>query len=368
MRDQPLDRILLVRLDNVGDMVMLSPALRALRTAYPRAKLTLLASRAGSQVVPLLPWVDDVIVRRAPWQDVSGAYPLDPKGELAFIDELAAGRFDSAFIFTSFSQSPLPPAYACYLAGIPRRLGESREFGGALLTHAAPPLPDHVHQVSRNLHLLESAGIRLAGDHLELDIPATARVATEALLGAAGIDPGEPFILVAPGASCDSRRYPPGAFAETAFRLTERTSLRIVAAGAEADRATCDAIVAASAAGSAVSLAGMTSIPELAALIAAARLVIANNSGPLHIAEATGTPMVILYSGTDLVSQWRPRNAPAVILRRETPCTPCYAFSCRFNHECLAISPGEVVNAALGLLAQTAAPTNRPSILQEVSS
>src|SRR5512140_1235814 len=111
-------RILAVRLDNVGDLVMLGPALRAVSRALPEAEITLLTSRAGAQVVPLLPWVKDVIVSRPVWQDVSGAVPFDPDREIAFAWSLRERGFDAAFVFTSFNQSGEVPGYVAYLAGI----------------------------------------------------------------------------------------------------------------------------------------------------------------------------------------------------------------------------------------------------------
>src|SRR4051812_41823740 len=94
-------RILAVRLDNVGDMVMLGPALRTLREALPGAHITLMASPAGSQVAPLLPWVDDVLTLRAVWQDASGNMPLDPERERELIETIRDRAFDAVVIFTS---------------------------------------------------------------------------------------------------------------------------------------------------------------------------------------------------------------------------------------------------------------------------
>jgi ADP-heptose:LPS heptosyltransferase len=119
-----LKNILAIRLDNIGDVVMTGPALRALRQAAPGAKITLMASPGGSQVAPLLPWIEDVITWRAVWQDISQNAPMAPENEFELVNLLAAQSFDAAFIFTSFSQSPHPPAYACYLARIPLRAGQ----------------------------------------------------------------------------------------------------------------------------------------------------------------------------------------------------------------------------------------------------
>jgi len=355
MPEKRYGRILAVRLDNVGDVVMLSPALRALRGAFPSSHITLLCSKAGATVAPMLPGTDETIVHRALWQDVSGAFPFDPAAEQAFIASLAARRFDAAFIFTSFSQSPFPPAYACYLAGIPQRFGESKEFGGSLLTVAAPPLPDHVHQVDRNLHLLAAAGIPADGTQMELHIPPSAAARASELLTAAGIGAGVPFVALAPGASCDARRYDTTRLAEAARLLVERTGLPIVVVGTAADTPAAEQILSAVRPGAAVSLAGATSVPELAAVICAASLLVTNNSGPLHLADAFGRPQVVLYSGTEFEEQWRPRHSPAVLQRKPTACSPCFAFTCPYDKECLDIDPATVAAAALRLL-ETAAP------------
>src|ERR1700730_8247189 len=97
--------ILAVRLDNMGDIVMLGPALRAVKETSPHARLTLLASPAGTMAAALLPWIDDVITWRSIWQDVGGRLPFDPVREHELIALLAAHKFDAALIFTSFSQT-----------------------------------------------------------------------------------------------------------------------------------------------------------------------------------------------------------------------------------------------------------------------
>jgi len=97
-------------------------------------------------------------------------------------------------------------------------------------------------------------------------------------------------------------------------------------------------------------LVGKTSLSDLVALIASAQLLLSNNTSTMHIADATQTPSVILFSGTELECQWRPRRTPAILLRRPTPCSPCYDFTCPYQLECLDIEPEAVVNAGLQLL------------------
>src|SRR4051794_7360288 len=188
-----LRRILVVRPDNIGDVVMIGPAVRAIREVAPGSRITLLASRAGALAAPLLPWLDDVLVEPVSWQQLDpGDGGWDPRRDEALIERLREGRFDAAFIFTSFSQSPWPPAYACLLAGIPIRVGRELGFGGALLTHATGASPDGTHQVERSLDLLERSGIPVGDRRLEGRLTDDVRAAAGGRRAALAGAPGEP--------------------------------------------------------------------------------------------------------------------------------------------------------------------------------
>src|SRR4051812_25722337 len=210
--------LLTVRLDNTGDVVMLSPAIRAIKETLPDAQLTLLGTPAGSAVAPLLPWVDDTIVVSPMWQSIGGQ-TFDPAGDRALIGLLAERKFDGALIFTSFRQSPHVPAYVCYLAGIPLRAGESKEFGGAALTNELTPVADEIHQVERNLRLVENLGMTVRDRRLCLSIPDANRREAADLRTEHGIDNERPLVLIHPGCSAPSRRYPTERFAEIAASL-----------------------------------------------------------------------------------------------------------------------------------------------------
>jgi ADP-heptose:LPS heptosyltransferase len=369
---KPDGHVLVVRLDNIGDVVMLGPALRAIRANLPHASITLMATPGGSQAAPLLPWIDDVMIHRVLWQDISGTWPLDPARELALVDEIRQRQFDAAIIFTSFTQSPHPPAYVCYLANIPLRVAQSKEFGGGLLTQWVRPLGDETHQVDRNLHLLRNAGLELAGTHLEIRIPAPAQARADELLAAAGVGLGQPFIALAPGASAAARRYDPERFGSVAAALGGQPHpvtgepLTVVLLGSQREIDLIGGMAVAERAG-VVSLAGQTSVPELAGVIQRAALVMANNSGPLHLADALQRPMVIMYSGTEWETQWQPRVAPVTLMRRPTPCSPCFAFQCPYSMECLDFTPAEVVEAALTMLAKTHVEAKDLTCLEDLS-
>ncbi len=350
-------RLLAVRLDNIGDVVMLGPALRALKKALPDSSITLMASPAGSQAVPLLPWVDEAMVVRALWQDAHGQMPFDPQREERLVESIRAGNFDVAIIFTSFSQSPYPPAYACYLAGVPVRIGQSREFGGAVLSHSVPPPPDSTHQVDRNLNLLQGTGIGPAGRHLELRIPSQGEAAARALLRQAGIKEGEPFVALVPGATASARTYHWHRFALVARRLGEEIPVVVLGSQREQERGR---LLAREVASPGVhDLTGQTSVVEYAAVLRRAALVVTSHSSAMHIADAFRRPLVVLFSGTDLPEQWRPRSSPAVLLGRRTRCAPCYLLDCPIGKPCLDVPVWEVVEAALGLLERDQAGSER---------
>src|SRR5690349_5233991 len=120
------EEVLAVRLDALGDVLMTTPALRALKESRPGRRVTLLTSPGGAAVAALVAEIDGVIVYEAPW--VKATPPrADARPEFALIERLRRSRFDAAVIFTVYSQNPLPAAFLCLLAGIPRRLAHCRE-------------------------------------------------------------------------------------------------------------------------------------------------------------------------------------------------------------------------------------------------
>lgn len=338
--------ILAIRLDNIGDVVMVGPALRAVKETLPHARVTLLASSGGATAAPLLPWIDDVMVWRSVWQDL-GRLPFDPAREFELIGQLAARAFDAALIFTSFSQTPHVPGYVCYLAGIPLRAGESKEFGGTTLTTELKPAPDELHQVERNLRLVEALGFVIRERRLALTVPESARAAVTHLLVEVGIDPDTPFVLLHPGASAEARRYPPERMGAVADLLARR-GRQVLVTGVSREASLVETVCAH--APDARRQIGGTMLPEFAALIEQAALVICGNTLPLHLADALRTPVLGLYSGTDYEEQWRPRVTSFRLLRRPTPCYPCYLFQCPIGLACLDIAPETVVEAAEELL------------------
>jgi ADP-heptose:LPS heptosyltransferase len=337
-----VQNVLIMRLDNIGDVLMTSPALRALRQNLPHTKLTLMASPAGALTAPLLPWIDEVLPWRVVWQDL-GRLPFDPDREWSLIKTLTDRQFDAAIIFTSFSQSPHPAGFVCALAGIPLRLGESKEQDTQTLTDAVPTAPDSIHQVDRNLRLLEFIDFSIVERRLTLQIPSLSR----------SFPLPNRYLLLNPWTTCQSRNYNPQRFAIAAQQLSQKTGWPTVVTGMEKDRDRAAPLL--SILGNwAIDLIGATTLSDLVALIANAQLVLTNNTSTMHIADATQTPSVVLFAGTEQEQQWRPRHSPSRLLRRPTVCSPCYAFSCPYDLQCLDITPETVVAAGLDLLQEAA--------------
>src|SRR6185437_2540820 len=170
-RWQAARRVLLVRLDNLGDVLVTTPAIHAVRQSLPNAELTLLASRVGAQVGRLNPDIGDVIVYDAPWMDPWSTLPQDTEREQRMIAEIKARSFDGAIIFTSYHQSSLPAAYLCYLAGIPLRAAASIDGPGSLLTTRHKHPERMMHEVERGLDLVGALGMTTSETDLVLVVP-----------------------------------------------------------------------------------------------------------------------------------------------------------------------------------------------------
>lgn len=354
-------RILCVRLDGMGDLIMTTPALAALVRENPDRTLTLLGSAAGAAVAPLIPELDDVIEYEAPWMNRATA-PPDAAADRQLVEQLRERRFDAAVIFTVSTQSSAPAALLCHLADIPLRLAHCRENVHSLLTDRVPDGPADWHQpheVERQLELVATLGCPVEDTALRLAVPPLARRHVLGLLGEMGLDTTRPWAVIHPGATAASRRYPEERYAAAADELVHR-GVDVVFSGSTDERGLVDRIRAAMAE-STGDLAGRLRVPELAALLALAPVVICNNSGAAHVAAAVRTPVVSLYALTN--PQHTPWGVPSRVLSRDVACRNCLRSICpEQHHRCLRGVPSEaVVAAAQDLLSMT--PTMAGSAL-----
>jgi lipopolysaccharide heptosyltransferase II len=354
---QKARKLLLVRLDNLGDVLLATPAFHALKHALPAASLTLLTSPVGAQIGALNPDIDAVISYQAPWVDPWQKLPQDSEREQRMIERLRAEHFDGAIIFTSFRQSSLPAAYLCYLADIPLRLAASIDGAGSLLTTRHKHPERLLHEVERGFDLVGALGIPPAEQELVLRVPDAARQEVEDYLTRHGLLEHHPLIVVHPGCSMPARTYPPEMYVEVIEKLVAQLDARVIITGASEERELVEGIqvqVEQAARTSTLAMAGDLAFPAFCGLIQCANLIVTNNTGPAHIAAALHTPVVELFALTNPPEQWRPWRVPQHLLYHEVPCRLCYSRICPFGHDCLRrVSPAMVITAASELLNDT---------------
>ena len=347
---QAARKILCVRLDSLGDVLMCTPAMRALRESAPDRTLTLLGAPSGAAAAPFIPELDDVIVYEAPWMKCGGA-PASAS-DAALTATLAARAFDAAVIFTTYTQSPLPAALLCHQAGIPLRLAHCRENPYRLLSDWVPELePAGMvrHEVQRQLDLVRKVGCRSADIGLSFTPRPGDVDAAQARLHALGILPGQRWLLLHPGASAASRRYPADAWTAAIRLLARSVGLPMVLTGSSAEVELVEGIRAACGVPT-HTLAGRLDLGQLGALLGMATVAVTNNTGPAHIAAAVGTPLVDLYALTNPQhTPWRVRNR---VLFQDVPCRFCFKSTCPAGHHaCLAgVAPERVLEAVVSLL------------------
>jgi ADP-heptose:LPS heptosyltransferase len=332
-------RVLIVRPDGLGDVVLLGPAIRAIAA---EAQVTLLCGPRGADVATRLPGVDDVIVESLPWIDADPDPVRRDRIDL-LVDVLAAHRFDEAVVFTSFHQSALPTALVARLAGISTLGAISDDYPGSLLDvrhHVA----DDLHEVERSLSLAAAMGYPLpAGDDGRLRV-------TRAPARRSG-----PIVLH-PGASVPARTLTPMRWAEVVRALVQ-VGRTVVVTGSEAEAPLASAVAAAGGKGASTRIT--RDLQELLETLAAADAVVVGNTGPAHLAAALGTPVVSIFAPTVPAVRWRPWRVPHVVLGDQSiPCAGCRARECPHSGQpCLAAITPAMLLAAIDELVPHPWPT-----------
>jgi len=341
-------RVLAVRLDSDGDVLLTGPAVAALRTGpdgVPAERVDVLASPQGAAAARLLPDVDDVLVVRAPWSGYLPP-PLDPAATTALVEQLRERRYDECVVFTSFHQSPLPMALLAKLAGVAAVAGTSEDYPGSLLDvrHRRPGGADGSgggHEVLAALSLVAATGRA---------VPDAPRLAVrEPLPDVTALVPAQRYVVVHPGASVPARAPAPEVAGSVVAALAH-AGWAVVVTGGPGETALAAAVADAGRTG-AVDASGATDLPALAAVLAGASAVVVGNTGPAHLAAAVGTPVVSLFSPVVPLERWAPWGVPSIALGdQDAPCRLSRARECPVpDHPCLALDPGEVVAAVAAL-------------------
>ena len=339
-------RRILVRCPNpVGDAVMATPALRALRRAQPAAHIAVLG----------LPHHRDLLRGLATIDEFVSIPDKRLRTTLARTRALRRQRYDWAVLLPDSPRAALD----AFLAGIPRRVGYARDPLRRLLLSEALAPPSEAGQrvpismIERYLRITRWLGCSDAGDALELVVDANAARAVGEELASRGVASDEPLLLVTPGASFGpSKLWPPEHFARACDEIERRLGLLpVIVPAPSPDEIAVARDVAAHAKGRHLLLdEGPGDLAFLVALVARSRLVLTNDTGPRHIAVALDRPAVVLMGPND------PRHTAHLlerqrVLREDVPCSPCHLKVCPIDHRCMTrLVPERAVAAAEELL------------------
>jgi len=338
-----IDRILIRSANWVGDAVMTTPAVRAIRKNFPGATLTMLAK----------PWVTPVF-ENSPHIDAVMPYEADGRhkggwGLLRLARDLRQQRFDLAVLF----QNAFEAALLAFGARIPRRLGYATDGRAALLTDRLYTYRNlkKGHLIDYYLGILGGVGLELAGRELELFVTPQEQAQADAFLVQAGMNAGEPVAGLNPGATFGTaKRWLPERFAELSRRLFDEQGMRSLLVGGPGEVALGRRIAALSD-GRAVNLCGRTNLREAMVLIDRCRFFITNDSGLMHVAAALNKPQLAIIGPTDFIATG-PSNPHSRLVRVPGACdlSPCLKADCPIDHRCMTRVTVDLVMAELQTL------------------
>ena len=357
-------QILVVALAEIGDAVLLSPFLRELRRAAPRAHITLVVRPTVSALFARCPYVDETLTYEPRVRRVLRPLVLPFRAWRFARRSLRRREIDLAIVPRWDTDHHFASAIAFY-SGAARRLGYSERVNGRkatlnagfdrLLTDAAPS-GTALHEVARHLALLRYMGVDASAGRLETWLDADDEREVDEQLARSGVSSDVPLIALLIGAADPKRRWPPARFALVGAGVLERiTDARVLIIGGSEDVA-AEAVVLAALTPSAVPLAGRLTLRQSAAALRRCAVAVGNDSGALHLAAASGVPCVEISchprngdaQHNNAPERFGPWGVPSMILRPAVPVPPCSA-SCRMRapHCILEVQVEEVLAAAI---------------------
>lgn len=329
--------ILAIRIDRIGDVVISLPAIKALHAIFPNAKISVLVRRSNAALLADTPYIAEVI----PYAGLRRSAP-----------RIRRMRFDIAVdMLMDYS---IKTAVISYLSGAPVRAGFDIASRGRFFNIAITPdakekrMSEHILDIVRSVGILFKAEGRADWDprpRLTVSEDAIDRAAY--ILRAGEIKKEEGIISIHPGGYFPSQRWMPESFAKIADMIAERYNARVVIIAGPTERKLAEGIVGLAKTRTLL-LVGRP-LDEVAAAIAISKILICNNSGPLHMAAAIGTPTVSMMGPTD-PALWRPQGDDQIVIKKDLPCSPCARGRC-YAHVCMSsITVDEVFEKAKGIL------------------
>jgi heptosyltransferase-2 len=320
-------RIIIRSTNWVGDAVLTTPAVRAVRKNFPDAEITMLAKPWVAPIFYNNPHVDHVIYyeregRHRRWS-----------GKVRLVKALRKGKFDLAILF----QNAFEAAILTYLAGVPNRLGYDTDNRRFLLTHSIKMTPrlKQIHEIDYYLGILQAVGLKVGGRALTLRVTDQERNRASEILKKQHVTTRDKLVGVSPGATYGSaKRWFPERYAALCDKIHESYGVRIIIFGGPGEEGT-GCRVSESMRHPSVNLCGKTTLRETAALIERCRLFVTNDSGLMHIADALSVPLVAIFGSTNPITTG-PSGPRSRVVRASVSCSPCLKPECPTDHKCMA--------------------------------
>ncbi len=331
-------RILVTRADRIGDLVLSTPIFKALREKFPESWIAGLSFCETREILEGNPCLNEVIL-----YDKKGS-EKGFLGNLRFARKLAAKKFDLVIHLHATNRMH----WVTWLAGIPVRIGYDRKCAWAL-TEAHPDLKSEgkKHEAEYNFDLLKNLRIEIP-ENIELFFPLKdkAHQSLNELLNHLEIPQHRPWVIFNPSASCPSKIWPAERFGYLADEIAKKQEVIFIAIGSREDRKFVQKAKRA-AASPIFDLSGRLSLGMLGVLLSRASLLISNDSGPVHIANAVGTPAISIFGRNQpglSPARWGPLGKDSRVVWKDVGCVECLAHNCQIGFLCLdAISVEEVL-------------------------
>lgn len=323
-------KILVIRIDRIGDVVLSTPTLRALREHFPQAHIALMLRPETEALLLENPSINEIII-------------YEKRGfieSLRFILDLRKRRFDLAIDL--IWDYPLKSALLVYLSGAKYRLGYDIAGRGIFFNVRVTSDKKDKHTIERTLDVVRTVGVDTPNREPEIVVSSQSKKAIYEFLSQHNISQEDLVVGIHPGGHYPTQRWSKEGFARVGDEIAKRYGAKVIIVGSSGETELVQGVVGLMET-EPVNMAG-TSLEQLIALIDRCYLFICNNSGPLHIAVALKTPTVSTM-GPTIPQRWWPIGDNHMVIRKDLPCSPCNLGYCpRETHDCMRlITPEEVI-------------------------
>ncbi|THI90497.1 MAG: putative lipopolysaccharide heptosyltransferase III [Nitrospira sp. CG24A] len=333
-----MKNVLIIKLRYIGDVLLATPTVRAIKAARPDVRVTMMVNRGTEDVLSGNLDLEEVVV-------------LD-KGSLGAQSRLIAGlrsrRFDTVVDLTDGDRS----AFLSWISGASVRIGfnDEHRWRGKYYTRVVQSMPEVEHRIDRDLESLKPMSIQADSKDLQLRVTPEEVDSADRLLDQLAVQRSQSTVILQPGARYWFKAWPPERYAELADRLTSQYGCQVLIGGSSADLDLAQQIRQMTKSRPTI-MAGRTTIKQFAAIAKRSALFVGSDSGAMHIAAAVGTSIVALF-GPSNPREWGPRGGRAEVLYKEIDCRICFHPTCtRGEQNCMRlISVEEVIAAAQKLL------------------